>query len=110
MLIFHIVIPDNITKIGDIRRKKTNLTVVGKVELKRNEPTPWKKHAIAQISDETGKIWLSLWREQIGQVNVGDTILLTNAFIRTDKGRTTLNTWNEVILKINPDEIKTKKS
>lgn len=103
------MLPPDLVKIGEIKGKKTNLTIIGKVDLKRTEPTPHTKHAIAQISDETGKIWLSLWRGQIDQVNVGDTILLTNAFIRTDRGRRALNTWNEEILKIDPDELKAKK-
>jgi len=87
-----------------------HLNVAGKVDLKRNEPTPYKKHAIAQISDDTGKIWLALWRDQVDQVQVGDTILLTDAFTRRDRGRFALHTWQEIIPRIDPQELISKKS
>jgi hypothetical protein len=40
----------------------------------------------AWIADETGKIMLCLWNEQIDAVNVGDTIQIKNASVSTFKG------------------------
>lgn len=49
-------------------------------------PVSW-----ATLEDETGVIHLNLWRSQIYQVNVGDTIRLTNAFVRLYQGIMELN-------------------
>jgi len=99
------VIPDNLVKIGEIKGKMTRLNIIGKVELKENEPRPYKRHAVAQISDETGKIWLVLWRGQVDQVDIGDTILLFNAFTRPDGGRYAVQTWQEVISKVSLSDL-----
>ncbi len=40
----------------------------------------------AWIADETGKIKLCLWNEQVDIVNVGDTIQIKNASVSTFKG------------------------
>jgi hypothetical protein len=40
----------------------------------------------AWIADETGKIQLCLWNEQVDFVNVGDTIQIKNASVSTFKG------------------------
>jgi len=92
-------------KIGAIIGKMTHLNIVGKVELKNDEPKPYKKHAIARISDETGKIWLVLWNEQVDQVEVSDTILLLNAFTRPDGGRYAVQTWQTVISKVSRSDL-----
>ena len=73
------------------------------------EPRPYKKHAIVQISDETGKIWLALWRNQVDQVKVGDIIVLINAFTRPDEGKFAIQTWQEVIPKVSSSEFEKSK-
>ncbi len=40
----------------------------------------------AVIADETGKIKLCLWDEQVHSVSIGDTIKITNASVSTFKG------------------------
>jgi replication factor A1 len=40
----------------------------------------------AWIADETGKIKLCLWNEQVDFVNVGDTVQIKNASVSTFKG------------------------
>jgi replication factor A1 len=42
--------------------------------------------ANAWIADETGKIKLCLWNEQVDFVNVGDTVQIKNASVSTFKG------------------------
>ena len=46
----------------------------------------------AVLADESGSIKLTLWNEQIEQVNVGDNIKIENGYITSFKGETQLNT------------------
>jgi replication factor A1 len=45
----------------------------------------------AVVADETGSIKLTLWNEQIDQVNVGDNIKIENGYITSFKGEIQLN-------------------
>ena len=92
-------------KIGTIKGKMTNLNVVGRVDLIMNQPKPDRKFAMAQISDETGKIWLALWRDQVDQVKEGDTILIVNAFTRPVRKKPAIQTWQHFIPKVSPSEM-----
>ncbi|NLF87931.1 DNA-binding protein [Candidatus Bathyarchaeota archaeon] len=47
--------------------------------------------ADAVIADETGSIKLTLWNEQIEQVNVGDNVKIENGYVTSFKGETQLN-------------------
>ena len=47
--------------------------------------------ADAVIQDDTGTIKLTLWNEQIDQVNIGDTIRIGNGYIRSFRGEIQLN-------------------
>ena len=47
--------------------------------------------ADAVVQDETGTIKLTLWNEQIDQVNVGDKIKIENGYITSFKGEIQLN-------------------
>lgn len=49
------------------------------------------KVATAIISDETGTIKLTLWNEQINQVNVNDTVKIENGYVTSFKGENQLN-------------------
>jgi len=49
------------------------------------------KVATAIIADETGSIKLTLWNEQINQVNVNDTIKVENGYVTSFKGEIQLN-------------------
>ncbi|MEK6928717.1 MAG: OB-fold nucleic acid binding domain-containing protein [Nanoarchaeota archaeon] len=42
--------------------------------------------ANAVISDESGEIKLTLWNDDIGKVNVGDTIKITNGYVSEFNG------------------------
>ena len=91
---------DNV-KIGSIKGTMKDMNVVGNVTSVTNEPTPTKRHAIAIISDDTGKIRLSLWNDQVDQVKEGDTVLVPGAFVKKDGGRVCIQTWALQIKKIN---------
>jgi len=47
--------------------------------------------ADAIIKDDTGTIKLTLWNEQIDQVNVDDTVKVENGYIRSFRGEIQLN-------------------
>ncbi len=47
--------------------------------------------ADAVVSDETGSIKLTLWNEQINQVNVNDKIKIENGYVTSFKGEMQLN-------------------
>jgi len=47
--------------------------------------------ADAIVQDETGTIKLTLWNEQIDQVNVNDKIKIENGYITSFKGEIQLN-------------------
>jgi|SRR5271157_49099 len=49
------------------------------------------KVATALIADETGSIKLTLWNEQIDQVNVNDTVKIQNGYITSFRGEIQLN-------------------
>lgn len=49
------------------------------------------KIATAVISDETGTIKLTLWNEQIDQVNVNDMVKIQNGYITSFRGEIQLN-------------------
>jgi replication factor A1 len=45
----------------------------------------------AVVADETGSIKLTLWNEQIDQVNVNDNIKIDNGYVTSFKGEIQLN-------------------
>ncbi|MFA5572120.1 MAG: DNA-binding protein [Crenarchaeota archaeon] len=45
----------------------------------------------AVVADETGSIKLTLWNEQIEQVNVGDNLKIENGYVTSFKGENQLN-------------------
>ncbi len=61
--------------------------------------------ANALVSDETGKIRLCLWNEQINSVSVGDTVEIENASISTFRGERQLRVGKKGILRIAPEAI-----
>jgi len=47
--------------------------------------------ADAVVQDDTGNIKLTLWNEQIDQVNMGDKIKIENGYVTSFKGEIQLN-------------------
>lgn len=85
-------------KIRDLKDGMRRVNIVAKV-LEISEPREVVsrfdgrvyKVADAVIGDETGTIKLSLWNEQIGRINVNDTIKIENGYVRSFKGERHLN-------------------
>ena len=57
--------------------------------------------ATAIVSDDTGKIKLTLWNEQIEQVNVNDNVKVENGYITTFRGEMQLNVGRYGTLTVN---------
>jgi replication factor A1 len=49
------------------------------------------KVATAIVADETGTIKLTLWNEQINQVNVNNTVKIQNGYVTSFRGEIQLN-------------------
>jgi replication factor A1 len=47
--------------------------------------------ADAVLADKTGSIKLTLWNEQIEEVNVGDNVTIENGYVSSFKGEIQLN-------------------
>jgi ssDNA-binding replication factor A large subunit len=84
-------------KIRDIRPHMENVDVVARVT-RKSVPIEirMKKYAYAIIEDSTGQIKLNLWRGQVDQVEVGDLIFVSNAFVHVRMGEMQLSTWSDI--------------
>ncbi|MEM2971135.1 MAG: OB-fold nucleic acid binding domain-containing protein [Candidatus Bathyarchaeia archaeon] len=85
-------------KIKDLRSGMKNVSVEAKViekteayEVLSRFKDETYKVATAVIADETGKIKLTLWNEQINQVNVDDTVKVENGYVTSFRGEIQLN-------------------
>jgi len=85
-------------KIKDLQNGMKRVTVEGEVIEKsdtREVQSRYKNEkydvATAIISDETGRIKLALWNEQINRVNVNDKVKVENGYITSFKGEIQLN-------------------
>jgi replication factor A1 len=85
-------------KINELRDGMRRVSVVAKV-IEKSEPREVRSRyrdetyrvADAMISDETGKIKLTLWNQQIEQVNIDDTVKIENGYIKSFRGEIQLN-------------------
>jgi len=89
-------------KVEEIKHPMKNFQIMGKIEGKKPVPSPFRRHYISYLYDDTGKILLNLWRDQVDQVEDGDTIYLLGAFTQKGKQGVTLSTWEEKIHKDKP--------
>jgi replication factor A1 len=85
-------------KIKELRNGMKRLDIEGKVTDKsetREVTSRFKnetyKVASAVIADETGTIKLTLWNEQIDQVNVGNIVKIENGYVSSFRGEIQLN-------------------
>jgi ssDNA-binding replication factor A large subunit len=78
-------------KISDIKDGDNEINVEGEVTEKTYAREVRSKYgrvlmvADATLKDETGKIVLTLWNEQVKQVMVGDKIKIENGYAKTYK-------------------------
>ena len=85
-------------KINELRDGMKRITIQAKVTEKsdqREVTSRFKdqtyKVATALITDETGTIKLTLWNEQIDQVNVNDVVKIQNGYVTSVKGEIQLH-------------------
>jgi replication factor A1 len=85
-------------EIKDLRNGMKRVTVEGTVKEKAETREVRSRFgdktynvATAIISDETGSIKLTLWNEQINQVNVNDKVKVENGYVTSFRGEIQLN-------------------
>jgi len=85
-------------KIKELRDGMRRVDVVAKVvqksdvrEVRSRYKDETYRVADALIDDETGTIKLTLWNEQIDQVNVNDMVKVENGYITSFRGEIQLN-------------------
>jgi replication factor A1 len=93
---------------GDMENKKVNIkdlrngmkrVAVEAEVVEKGEPREVRSRykdetymvADAVVADETGSIKLTLWNEQIEQVNVGNKVKIDNGYVTSFKGEIQLN-------------------
>lgn len=84
-------------KISELKAGMRNVSITGKIDSVGEPRTVNLKAggtntvADAIISDESGSIKLSLWGEEINNVQPGDRVSVENGYINTFKGENSLN-------------------
>ena len=84
-------------KINELRAGMRNVNVNGRVEsLGEARTVNLRTGGTAQVadavlSDDTGKIKLSLWDDQIGMMNEGDEVSIENGYTQAFRGENSLN-------------------
>ena len=86
------------TKIKDLRDGMKRVDVEGTITEKGNPrevASRWRDESFtvcdATLSDDSGKINITLWNEQVDQVHVGDRIKIENGYMTSFKGEIQLN-------------------
>jgi replication factor A1 len=85
-------------KIRDLRNGMKRVEVEAKVLEKTTPREVMSRYkdetyrvADAIVSDDTGQIKLTLWNEQIDQVNENDTVKIENGYVTSFRGEIQLN-------------------
>ncbi len=83
-------------KIADVRAGMNNVGLEAKVVDKsevRNVQTKYGPRNVADaiLEDETGQISLSLWENNIALVDIGNTVVVTGAYVTQFKDKMQLN-------------------
>ncbi len=96
-------------KIKDLKDGMKRVEVEGKVTEKTGPREVMSRYkdqvyrvANATISDDTGNIKLTLWNDQIEQVNVNDTVRIESGYVTSFRGEIQLNVGKFGKLSVNP--------
>jgi len=96
-------------KIVELRNGDKRVSVEAKVVEKGKPRQVMSKYgtetysvADAVVADDSGSIKLTLWNEQIAQVNVNDRIKIENGYVTSFKGEVQLNVGKYGKLAVNP--------
>ncbi|MBW3016873.1 hypothetical protein KY316_00740 [Candidatus Woesearchaeota archaeon] len=91
--------------VSDLKPKQGKVDIVLEV-VEKGEPKEFSKFGSsgrvcnAKGKDETGEISVTLWNEQIDQVNVGDKVHITNGYVSEYQGEMQLSTGKFGQLKV----------
>ena len=77
----------------DVRGASLRVRVISKNEVRTVKTKDGEAHRVVDstVGDRTGRILLSLWDENIEQVQEGDLIDIVNGYVTSFKGRYRLN-------------------
>ncbi len=85
-------------KINELRNGMKRVEVEAQIKEKGNPRQVMSRfkdetYTVADVTvvDDSGSIKLTLWNEQIGQVNQGDNIKIENGYVTSFKGEIQLN-------------------
>ena len=84
-------------KISELQPRQGNIEIEAEV-IDKGEARTFEKFGKegrvcnAKIKDDSGEIKLSLWNEQVDQVNVGSKVKLTNGYVSEFQGEMQLST------------------
>lgn len=97
-------------KISEIKRGMSSISIQAKivdVSESRAVNTRYGKRNVADatLEDDSGQINLSLWENQIHSVSVGDTIILSGAFVTEFRDKLQLNIPKSGKLEIAKEEV-----
>ncbi len=100
-------------KIGDLYPGMRNVTVTGKLTRKyelREFDKNGRQGKVANLllGDETGQVRVTLWNDQTDQfekLNEGDTLRITNAWVKENRGYKELHLNTDSKLEQNPDGV-----
>jgi GNAT superfamily N-acetyltransferase len=87
-------------KVGELRGGMGNVTVEGEIleksqaRMVRSRRRSWKRLSVADagFGDDTGRLVLTLWNDQIKMVNVGDHVRVENGYVGSYRGVKQLST------------------
>ncbi|MBU7000833.1 MAG: GNAT family N-acetyltransferase [Theionarchaea archaeon] len=81
-----------LAKVSDLRAGMKNVTIEGEI-VEKSEPRPVRSRrgeplsvSNAALKDETGRVVLVLWNQQIGWIGVGDKIRVENGYADSYRG------------------------
>jgi ssDNA-binding replication factor A large subunit len=84
-------------KISDLRPGMKNLEIMGTIVDKTMPKTRGdKSYSRATLEDESGRIFLNLWRNQVDEVQVGDLVRVLRAFVHMRTGSVYVSTWSDI--------------
>lgn len=83
-------------KAKDVRKDMSNISIKGKIisieeEKRINTINGEARIARAIIEDETGRITITLWNEQIKRARIGSMVEVQRAYVVSYKGNISLN-------------------
>jgi len=100
---------EELLKLADLKPKQGKVNIEAEV-VDKGEPREFSKFGSvgkvcqATIKDDSGQMILTLWNEQVEQVNVGDRVKVTNGYVSEFQGEKQLTAGKFGTLEIVKDD------